>query len=564
MEVAKLEAVPPLIKQLASCDKATRDKSVQTLLKSWLPNQTHVSDEDMKKIWKGLFYCVWHADKLPVQTHLIERLSSVLPSLHFPLGIHYFSVFFLTMRREWSGIDSLRLDKFYLLIRRFLHFFFLSLKNIASWDLDIVSRFMGVLVEGTFFANDKFQGNGVNYHVASVFVEELRPFLPLRKEIVEVLFRPFVSVMGLVPDKVLLGKIKSNVFDVFLEIGRQLLEVRKSGAVVDPSNDVVVLGSIGLVIGFSSYFYELGSSADCSQGIRKVAFALHEEFLKLEKDLASSGIVIEISFPQVNGEDDDREEVPKLIPIAHEMEFDASEGGANGPSNKILKKCKKAKKVSGKGGKKTKKTKKDMVFDLNTESSSLDRENPVNQVISNDENLSVERISDENIIMFNESVMSNLQMQFEKVAAEVGMDNHIASACDMPNITANGTVSKKRRRANSRNGKHTQKAELTDQEDAEVGGTDGEKGAKKVRFSMKNNLVWKPHSPLPPQNLRIPPSVTPRGSALKKGVPPGPIREMPPAAKKMKRTKGVKKGRKVMKNIVPAIKRLKKLKSLIT
>eukprot|EP00246_Nothoceros_aenigmaticus_P016537 TRINITY_DN7598_c0_g2_i1.p1 TRINITY_DN7598_c0_g2~~TRINITY_DN7598_c0_g2_i1.p1 ORF type:complete len:403 (-),score=59.44 TRINITY_DN7598_c0_g2_i1:496-1632(-) len=47
---------------------------------------------------------------------------------------------------------------------------------------------------------------------------------------------------------------------------------------------------------------------------------------------------------------------------------------------------------------------------------------------------------------------------------------------------------------------------------------------KKVRFSLKNNLVWKPNSaPLPPQFMRTPPSATPRGSALKPGLLPGPL-----------------------------------------
>jgi len=54
-------------------------------------------------------------------------------------------------------------------------------------------------------------------------------------------------------------------------------------------------------------------------------------------------------------------------------------------------------------------------------------------------------------------------------------------------------------------------------------GKSGQRKVKKVRFSLKNNLVWKPYSPLPPEILRVPPSATPRGSALKKGVPPGPI-----------------------------------------
>lgn len=68
------------------------------------------------------------------------------------------------------------------------------------------------------------------------------------------------------------------------------------------------------------------------------------------------------------------------------------------------------------------------------------------------------------------------------------------------------------------------------------------KCAKGVKFSMMSNLVWKPNKPMPPQSLRLPPSVAPNGSALKQGVPLGPIRETPPTVKKIKtKVRSVKK-----------------------
>ncbi|KAJ0030473.1 hypothetical protein Pint_13940 [Pistacia integerrima] len=484
-----------LIKQLASCHKPTRDKALRLLLNTWLPAQTQISDNDMKKLWKGLFYCVWHADKLPVQTQLIQNLSCILAALPLPLSIQYFSVFFLTMRSEWPGIDA------------------------------------------------------------------LSPFLPLRKEAVEELFGPFISVMGKGQDKVLLGKIKSGVFEVLLKMGKKLLEMKKSGCEVDLSDDIVKLGTIAMVMGFSAKFFEFGSSVECFQGNRKVLFGLHEEFLKLEKDLEYSRIVI--SIPEVNV-DDENDEVPELVPINNDMEVDASaDGVVLRSASKVLKKCKKAKKVSGGSDEKEKKHKKKKKKSSEYGATDKGEENVVSTAldISNDEHS-----ADPNLISFNESVISNLQMQFEKVAAEVGLDSNVERACDLPKIAVNGTVSKKRKRAKSANGQQSQNPE-TDQVDAEVSlsAKSREKSAKKVRFSMKNNLVWKPQSPLPPQSLRLPPSVTPRGSALKKGVAPGPIREMPLAIKKVKqRAKSAKKARKVVKIVNPAHKSVKKLKSRST
>ncbi|KAE8674576.1 hypothetical protein F3Y22_tig00111745pilonHSYRG00142 [Hibiscus syriacus] len=543
---------PALIKQLAACDKSSRDRAVRSLLKSWLPSQSEVSDEEMKKLWKGLFYCVWHADKMLAQSDLIEKLSSVLPELESGLSLQYFSVFLLTMRREWTGIDKLRLDKFYLLIRRFLNRFFVLLKK-SSWDLEFTRNSIRILVDGTFLADDKFQGNGVNYHIASVFLEEIRPFLPLRKEIVEVLFEPFVGILGKVGDKVLVGKIRSNVFDVFVRMGRSFLELKRSEGEVDDGDDVVVLGTISLLMGFSTKFYELGSSVDCGQGNRKTVLALHEEFLKLEKDLMSLGIYI--SIPE--GEEED--EVPELIPIASDVDVsnDGSEPievNINDSAKKAVKKSKKGKRLTGGSGKKTKKNKK-------TECSPADQENdvklPVEVASSN-----IEQNGDGDSLTFTESVVSNLQLQFERVAAEVGFNGDAASACDLPKV--NAAVSKKRKRAKSMDGKKSQNGELTSGADGEGDGTAKtcENSTKRVRFSMKNNLVWKPHSPLPPLSLRLPPSVTPRGSALKQGIPPGPIREMPAVTKKTKKAISVKKARKkVIKSMHPMVKCTKKLKS---
>lgn len=556
-----------LIKLLASSNKATRDKTLRVIIKTWLPTQTSLSDGDMKKLWKGLFYCVWHADKFPVQSELVNRLASLLLHLDLSVAVQYFSVFLLTMRREWSGIDALRLDKFYLLIRRFLHQFFGLLKK-HSWDLELCRRLVQVLEERVFFTDDKFHGNGVNYQIAAVFLEELRPFLPLSKEVIGTLFKPFVISMSKLPDKVLLGKIKSNLFDVLLKTGKQLLESRKSGEDVDSGDDMVVYGTISLTNLFSTTFYELGSSPDCCQGNRKFLFAMHEEYQKLEKDFISSGI--EISIPNLLEQDGD--EVPTLVPLSS-VEDAPSEifmddvDVADESTDKALKKQKKKKKATDDNGKKkAKKAKKSKkaktttngISDLVSENSPMNKDNE-NIVVANGENSNNEQISDGNMITFDESVISNLQMQFERVAAEANFGDNVVSSV----ISVNGSV-KKRKRAKNVDGQQTQDVVLPSQVDAEenTAAKGGEKSVKKVRFSMKNNLVWKPHNPLPPESLRLPPTVTPRGSALKKGIPPGPILEFTATTKRTKRRAVAMRAKKGVRSL--PVKRLKKSKSKST
>merc|ERR1712217_360371 len=46
-------------------------------LPEMLKNNSDTVD-NLEKIWKGLFYCMWHSDKLPVQDALCEDYSNIL------------------------------------------------------------------------------------------------------------------------------------------------------------------------------------------------------------------------------------------------------------------------------------------------------------------------------------------------------------------------------------------------------------------------------------------------------------------------------------------------------
>ncbi|KAL0843395.1 hypothetical protein Bca101_016640 [Brassica carinata] len=250
--------VPPPCRQILP-PPSNSDKAIVKLLRAWLPEQTTIPDESMKKLWQGILYCLWHADKALYQSELIDRLSAALNTLPLPLALQYFAVFLFTMRREC-----------------FLRGFF-EIMDGGAWDLELTRRLIGVLFDGTFLAGDMFNGSGVSYHVACAFVEEIRPFLPLRKEVSEVVFGPFVVVMGVVDDKVLVGKIKSCLFDELLKMGKRLIDVKKkSGS--DDDDDDVVLGSFALSMEFGKRFYEMGCSPDCCRGNRAEEEGFEEMF----------------------------------------------------------------------------------------------------------------------------------------------------------------------------------------------------------------------------------------------------------------------------------------------
>lgn len=69
-----------------------------------------LTDEELLKLWKGLFYCMWMSDKVPVQQELALNIASILNYFPSPTSAFQFlRCFYITMNREWNGIDHFRL-----------------------------------------------------------------------------------------------------------------------------------------------------------------------------------------------------------------------------------------------------------------------------------------------------------------------------------------------------------------------------------------------------------------------------------------------------------------------
>lgn len=70
---------------LGSVDYQTREKGVQALT-VFLQRRTDITEADMLKLWKGLFFCFWHSDKAPVQ---VCMAGQTLPHA----GLPYVTIF---------------------------------------------------------------------------------------------------------------------------------------------------------------------------------------------------------------------------------------------------------------------------------------------------------------------------------------------------------------------------------------------------------------------------------------------------------------------------------------
>ena len=98
-----------------------RDRAVKKLKKWFGARSSGFPQEELMRIWKGLFYCYWMSDKPLVQEELAENISSMVASFQTTQdGLGFVQAFAKTFQRECFGVDRWRMDKTMMFVRRFL------------------------------------------------------------------------------------------------------------------------------------------------------------------------------------------------------------------------------------------------------------------------------------------------------------------------------------------------------------------------------------------------------------------------------------------------------------
>ena len=192
-EPAASSGVPKFGQRLASNDKETRDKAVKTLTR-YLKSGPVLEELDLAKIWKALFYCMWHADKPKVQNELAERLGAMVLAVPGNKATLFAKTFFAMMMREWPGIDRLRLNKFYTLLKCVLKN---SLRQLhrAGWPAGGAEGLAEVLQLGPLSSRSP---PGLRYWLVDNLVPALVGELKaeVRTEVVMALLEPLFIALG--------------------------------------------------------------------------------------------------------------------------------------------------------------------------------------------------------------------------------------------------------------------------------------------------------------------------------------------------------------------------------
>jgi len=168
----------------------------------------------MLKLWKGLFYYFWGVDKMLVQE---EKADVICGYIHVfktvDCSFLYIDTFFQTMAREWLAIDRYRLEKFMMLIRRFLHQCYQLLKHL-KWNLKWIKRFRKVMKKSVISGSAESAPVGLKMHISDIYMEELAKVGAdeLTSEMVQQFLIPFCRVLIESDDSIYMDSISKDVF----------------------------------------------------------------------------------------------------------------------------------------------------------------------------------------------------------------------------------------------------------------------------------------------------------------------------------------------------------------
>lgn len=200
---------------LANPDKAVRDRTVREL-KKHLASVSTLDDLEALQLWKALFYCLWLADKAPVQEELCHSIASMLEVFQKPALSYgkYLRSFFRIMMLEWDQLDQHRLNKFYTLIRIMLRKTF-ELLHAVHWAEKTVHRFLEAITVEVLCKTP----NGPRYHMCDIYLTELWNATEgqISHDNFMVAISPFFSMVGTAEDSTFRTRVIEKVFQDFTE-----------------------------------------------------------------------------------------------------------------------------------------------------------------------------------------------------------------------------------------------------------------------------------------------------------------------------------------------------------
>lgn len=141
-DLTQVEKELVMVNMLSSNNSSRRKKAISKLRK-WIRDTAELglSEVHYERIWTGLFYYYWMSDKPLVQEACAERTSKLIDFLNTSdAAMNFVNGFFSMMSKKFDSVSCHRIDKFLMLVRRFLRRCLFWLKD-RRWDEQLVTDF---------------------------------------------------------------------------------------------------------------------------------------------------------------------------------------------------------------------------------------------------------------------------------------------------------------------------------------------------------------------------------------------------------------------------------------
>ncbi|OZJ02660.1 hypothetical protein BZG36_04775 [Bifiguratus adelaidae] len=335
----------PFGKQLAANDKATRDKAVKSL-KLYLSRKAEFSHVEVLKLWKGLFYCFWMSDKPVVQQDLAETLAGLISDMPAENALDFLKAFYETMANEWHGIDRIRLDKYYLLLRRAMSRSFQFLAD-SEWEPTLVNDYVTMLSEGPLHPANLKVPDAIRYHLIDIYLDEFEKVVhaqlattPETEDIAvptTVLLNPFINIMARSNKPILMKKTVEGIFDRILEqFAKELAAMEQEDDMSDGEESEERKPFIHDIVDIVKQLRKRSEEADLADSNKRRLRTLVANFKSAAGEIGVESIS-DSNEEDAEMEEADKEEEPKKAPPPSKQD---KKRKADGKESKKVKKQK--------------------------------------------------------------------------------------------------------------------------------------------------------------------------------------------------------------------------------
>ncbi|KAM9300272.1 ribosomal RNA processing protein 1 homolog B isoform 2-T2 [Morus bassanus] len=149
---------------------------------------------------------------------LAGNISQLIHVIQNTEARHLFiRTFWQTMNREWIGIDNLRLDKYYMLMRMILRQSFEVLKR-NEWDESLIEPFLQLLMKEVMDP-DSNAPTGIKLHFIDIYLDELAKVgaKELTADQNLKFIEPFCKIAAKSKDRCVLHAVATGIFEIIVD-----------------------------------------------------------------------------------------------------------------------------------------------------------------------------------------------------------------------------------------------------------------------------------------------------------------------------------------------------------